>query len=222
MNSILKAFLTIAVIYFIGSLIMFLLFMIIIIMAARANSHSTISSNSPYKHKHKQPNGIVFFDIDDTLSNMPMKDRDNIIRYCIDKGYDVGIITASNRPKWYVINHDGTPNTELSPWMSPILARQIFDTNFKTYNTMSLTAGTNVPFPAFPIHPKMYGWKKGWQMNKAIEENGYDRSKSFLFDDQPIVLQAASEICKDCNFILVDNNSPKSQLKLENIKLLIS
>jgi hypothetical protein len=166
--------------------------------------------------------GIVFFDIDSTLSDMPITDRDDVINYCIYKGYDVGIITASNRPVWYLVNSNGTPNYNLSPWMTPTMADVLTDTNFETYNTMTLTGGKYLQFPNFPESCKMYGWKKGWQLNKAIEDGGYDRSKSYLLDDQVLVLQGVREVCSDVNLVLIDNTSIINTLDMSFIHRLLS
>ena len=171
--------------------------------------------------KNKLNTGILFFDIDATMSDMPVNDRDFVMQYCVNKGYDIGIITASDRPKWYLVNEDGSPNYEFSPWITPIMSKILFDTKFKNYNTMTLTGGRIERFPYFPEDRKMYGWKKGWQMDKAIIDGGYDRSKSYLFDDQMIVLDAVSEICHGVNLILVDNTYSNRTLDMSMIGRLL-
>jgi len=170
---------------------------------------------------YPRSNGIVFFDIDYTLSNMPECDRETIIQHCIDKGYDVGIITASNRPIHYLVNCDGTANKELSPWLSNTLAKYLHDTNFRTYNTMSLTTGVELPFPNFEYDHRMYGLKKGWQMKVSIDKFRYNKSKCYMFDDQKIVLDSANDICDGVNYIHIDNNNPFRQLNISLIKRLI-
>lgn len=165
--------------------------------------------------------GVVFFDIDDTLSTMRMCDQDDIIQHCLDKGYDVGIITASDRPIDYLVNRDGTANKDKSPWMSGKLARYLHDTGFRTYNSRSLTRGIPSSFPNFRRDARMFGWKKGYQMRVAVDEFGYDPSKSYLLDDQAIVLRAANEIYTGPNYIQIDNNDHTKQLNTVLIKRLI-
>lgn len=169
----------------------------------------------------RKTKGIIFFDIDDTLTTMVHSDQDIIIEYCINAGYDVGIITASDRPIHYIVNYDGTPNTQISPWMSKTLARYLYETNFRTYNTWSLTMGEKYKFPNFKHDKRIFGWKKGWQMEVAIREFGYDRRKCFLFDDQKLVLESARDVCVGPKYILVDNNSCDKQLDIKLIKYLI-
>lgn len=165
--------------------------------------------------------GIVFFDIDDTLTTMTESDREIVIQHCLDKNYDVGIITASDRPIEHVVNPDGTANVEISPWMPEKLARYLYDTDFQTYNSWSLTTGLNCPFPRFKLDNRIFGWKKGWQMEMSINEFGYDRSKCFLFDDQKLVLDSAKDVCKGVNYILVDNNKLTKRLNIGLVKRLI-
>lgn len=171
---------------------------------------------------YPESRGVVFFDIDYTLSDMPECDQETIIQHCLDRGYDIGIITASDRPIHYLVHCYGTANKELSPWMSNTMAKYLHTTNFRTYNTMSLTTGIELPFPNFPYPSiRMYGWKKGWQMKVAIDKFGYDKRKCYLFDDQKIVLESANDICSGVNYIHIDNMDPAKQLNISLIKRLI-
>ena len=169
----------------------------------------------------EEKKGIVFFDIDNTLTDMPEQDRESIIHACISAGYDIGIITASMRPKEYLVNSDGSPNLAMSPWMSIALANILTETNFSTFNTLEYTAGKYSPL-LIVNDPKTFGWRKGTQMKINIRNGNYDVKKSYLFDDQKIVLQAALEKCKGANMILVNNTIPELSLTTDRIVKILS
>lgn len=165
--------------------------------------------------------GIVFFDIDNTLSDMDLTQKEDIIQYCIDKGYHIGIVTASMRGPQHLVKPDGTVNYEHSPWMSENLANYLKKTNFKTFNSLIYTNGNeNVESPSFDRNEKMYGWRKGWQMCKQINEGGYDLNNSFLFDDQVVVLKGATEMCKNITPVLVNNTKVGLHLNMKRLKTL--
>jgi hypothetical protein len=165
--------------------------------------------------------GIVFFDIDNTLTDMPERDRESMIVAVTNAGYDIGIITASMRPKHYLVNEDGTPNLTASPWMSTALAKILVDTDFKTFNTLEFTAGKYSPIFRSP-DPKTFGWRKGLQMKTCIRNGNYNVKKSYLFDDQQLVLTAAKEKCPGARFVIVNNRVPELSLTTDRIMKILS
>jgi hypothetical protein len=171
--------------------------------------------------QEEETRGIIFFDIDNTLTDMPSQDYESIIIACVSAGYDVGIITASMRQKEHLVNADGTPNLTDSPWMSNTLANILTETDFRTFNTLEYTAGKYSPLMTV-TDPKTFGWRKGSQMKTVIRKGNYDIKKSYLFDDQPIVLSAAREKCAGANFVLVDNTIPQLKLTTDRIVKILS
>ena len=172
---------------------------------------SDLHKSVEYKNK-QDSKGIVFFDIDDTLSNMEMSEKDNIINHCINKGYKIGIITASLRTPSHVCNGKHA-DTEISPWASDSLCKQLHKDEFKLFNSLIYTAGSeNFEFPGNIKDQFFYGRQKGWQMIQTCQKNNIDISKSFLFDDNPDVLKGANMVNKDGVFVLVDNNSHNKKL----------
>ena len=162
---------------------------------------------------NKVSKGIVFFDIDDTLSNMDMREKDNIITHCIDKGYKVGIITASQRTPSHVCNGEYA-NTSISNWSSDSLCKHLENNNFELFNSLVYTTGSgDFKFPENIRDRFFYGKQKGWQMIQSCQKFNIDISKSFLFDDNLDVIMGASMINKNAKYVHVDNNNPGKKLQ---------
>jgi hypothetical protein len=165
--------------------------------------------------------GIVYFDIDDTLTTMTPEDKESVINYCIDKGYEVGIITASDRPIESLGTRNGSTSLTCPSWMPHKLYTCMENVDFETYNSQSLTSGLLISFPSFGDDIYSVGRKKGWQMILGASILGYMPSQTFLFDDNKDVITGASEINRYGKFIHVNNNIDKTTLSLENIKNII-
>jgi hypothetical protein len=160
--------------------------------------------------------GIVYFDIDDTLTTMESRDREEIIQHCIDKGYEVGIITASDRTidSLRFVEH----YTDVSRrWLPKTLYSHMEKNDFETYNSHSITAGTTIEFPSFGNDIYTVGRKKGWQMTLGAGILGVVPSKTFLFDDNKDVINGAKLMNPYGKFTHVNNNVYSSTLSLEMI-----
>lgn len=158
--------------------------------------------------------GIVYFDIDDTLTTMKPDDKESIIIECLQNGFGVGIITASDRPIDYVCVHDKA-NKLMSPWMPHALCEWMSIRNFDTYNSMSLTAGEKIKFPYFDS----YGGKKGWQLEHGRKLFGVDTT--ILFDDNSEVIREAMFYSPKSLYVHIDNANSDKQLDLELIQNII-
>jgi hypothetical protein len=160
--------------------------------------------------------GIVYFDIDDTLTTMETDDREKIIQHCIDKGYEVGIITASDRTidslRFVEIFTDVSKR-----WLPKTLYSYMKTNDFETYNSYSITGGTRMEFPSFGNDIYTVGRKKGWQMTMGSGILGVMPSKTFLFDDNKDVIDGARQMNPYGKFIHVNNNVDSSTLSLEMI-----
>ena len=172
-------------------------------------SKKSVSSFLKRKSKLK---GIVYFDIDDTLSTAHFHNKDEAIEAILDKGYGVGIVTASDR----TINDvcfGNQANEQLSPWMPNALCDWMASRDFNTYNSRSLTAGKKTTFPHFGGMYEEIGRKKGWQMKNGMDLFGLkDDSSVILFDDNARVIQDAMQYFPQGKFVNVNNNNPQSAL----------
>ena len=156
--------------------------------------------------------GIVYFDIDDTLSTARFDDKNKAINSILEKGYGVGIVTASDRP----INHvcsGNQANKQFSPWMPDALCDWMSNRDFDTYNSWSLTAGKKTEFPHFGGMYEEMGHKKGWQMKSGMDLLGIENASNvILFDDNTRVIEDALQYFPQGRFINVNNNNPPSTL----------
>jgi len=153
--------------------------------------------------------GIVYFDIDDTLSTAQFDDKNKAIDTLLDNGYGVGIVTASDR----TINdvcYGNRANQQLSPWMPDSLCGWMSSRDFNTYNSRSLTAGKKTTFPHFGGMYEEIGRKKGWQMQQGMDLFG--TSNVILFDDNARVIEDAQQYFPQGKFVNVNNNNPQSAL----------
>ena len=181
-------------------------------------SRKSVSSYSDRKSKLK---GIVYFDIDDTLSTALFHNKDKAIKSILDKGYGVGIVTASDR----MINHvcsGNKANRQFSPWMPNALCDWMSNHDFDTYNSRSLTAGKKTEFPHFGGMYKEIGQKKGWQMKHGMDLLGIeDASNVILFDDNTRVIEDALQYFPHGRFVNVNNNNTQSSLTNEMVDFII-
>lgn len=203
------------------NLIIFILivFAIVLLIKLFKPRHSISEFRNINEKKYQ---GIVFFDIDDTLTNTT-ENTDELVKFCLENNYKVGIITASNRPKTYVCNGNKKNNVN-SPWMSDVLCDYMSKNKYSTYNTLSLTNGEDVNLPYFGSNKeyKRYGRQKGWQMIESARKNNIDPSNSYLFDDNIEVLNSAREVNPVGNFIHVDNNVTHETLNIQMLKRVLN
>lgn len=169
-------------------------------------------SVSSYSNRKSKLKGIVYFDIDDTLSTAHFDDKNKAIKAILNKGYGVGIVTASDR----TINdvcHGNRANQQFSPWMPDALCDWMSKRDFDTYNSRSLTAGKKTPFPYFGGMYEEIGQKKGWQMKHGMDLfEVEDASNVILFDDNRTVIEDALQYFPQGRFVNVNNNYLPSAL----------
>jgi hypothetical protein len=102
------------------------------------------------------------------------------------------------------------------------LCQHMNNNKFRTYNTMSLTAGNRIYFPNFNNSTyDAYGLKKGWQMKKGAEMFGINPSSTFLFDDNQSVILAAKTKNPHGTFVYVNNNIPDHTLNIKMVKSIV-
>ena len=190
--------------------------------SSRASTLITTSDDSqpdPFKNKPSKISGIVYFDVDDTLTNMPDEDRERIIRHCVDRGYKVGIITASMRTPGHACTETGDSGAY---WSSNSLCNELKNDKFKLFNSLLYTSGDrNFIFPSFGNGMTVYGRQKGWQMLESSRQFGVDPSNTYLFDDNKSVLVGAEEINPTGNFVYVNNNTQTNTLDYNMISRII-
>jgi len=183
----------------------------------------TNKNNFVHRGKLNSKKGIVFFDIDDTLSTIPKQKNQEIIKHCIENGYDIGIVTASKRPINYVCNNSQT--NHMSQWAPDILCEELHKHNFVTYNSHVVTTGeefsiSNAPQYNFDKH--IYGKLKGWQISETLRRMnnynlpGYD---VILVDDNIDVLNGASQIVPFLRKVHVNNNITSQTLSEQILNL---
>jgi hypothetical protein len=137
----------------------------------------------------------------------------------LDSGYEIGIITASDRS---IRDICGVNNEPFNTWMSPLLCRYLNSNGFYMYNSYTLTAGADIPFPNFGNDTsRSTGRKKGWQMKVGGWMLGIDQENVFLFDDNIDVIEGAHDENRRGNFIYVDNDTDMFALSIERVKDII-
>lgn len=159
--------------------------------------------------------GIVYFDIDKTLTTSTKQENNKIIKFCIDNGFAVGIITASNRR---VSNLCFELNTfEQSAWMPDILCTQFKETNGKMFNSAVEVDGKEITstYPLNYPHGKSQGFIKGFNMIFGRNKNypNIPDNRIVLFDDQQLVIDDVHIFNKNLQTQLV-----KNKLTLELVK----
>ena len=182
-------------------------------------SKKSVSSYS--NRQSSKLKGIVYFDIDDTLSTARFDVKDKAIESILNKGYGVGIVTASDRTIDDVC-HGNRANQQFSPWMPDAMCDWMSSRNFDTYNSRSLTAGNKITFPHFGGTYEEIGRKKGWQMKYGMHSLGInDASNVILFDDNAAVIEDALQYFPHGRFVNVNNNNPQSALTNKLVDFII-
>ena len=171
------------------------------------------STNDGYANTPPKLSGIVYFDIDDTLTNMPAEDKERIMEHCVEKGYKVGIITASMRSPSNICSDTGGSGVH---WAADSMCTELKKDNFELFNSLLYTGGkTDFKFPSYPYDSLFYGRQKGWQMLESSKKLGVEPANTYLFDDNQNVLVGAKEINPYGNFIYVNNDVPNGEYKLD-------
>lgn len=128
--------------------------------------------------------GICYFDIDRTLTTA--RDGDQIIRECLSRGYDVGIVTASSRRRFHVCRN----GVQTEPWMPPILCQMLDASHGALYNSTTELGGSTA-LPSAYLQGNTVGGAKAYAMT-ACRDRVYPHlpdSSLILFDNDPIVLR---------------------------------
>jgi hypothetical protein len=127
--------------------------------------------NTPHSKR-----GICYFDIDGTLTHM-QGNGEEIIQECIDKGFAVGIVTASGRTPEMVCEGDRSK----VPWMPDNLCKYMNNNDFITYNSKRNLSGT--PFNGYKNNN--HGFIKGFQMSYTRDQHfaGVPDKCLVLFDN---------------------------------------
>jgi len=129
-------------------------------------------------------NGLCLFDIDGTLTTGTQNEE--VVQYCIDKGYAVGVATAGSIY---------TPaNLQSYKWMPNNLYDFMNKHDFDTFNNVASGVLNGIHNPSaynkiLKLKPQDVSWP-GWFKGFALERTGSlydikDPSKLFLFDNDP-------------------------------------
>ena len=185
------------------------------------NNENFVNETSSLIHNQEQqieeglirPLSLVYFDIDDTLTNADPEEVNMIIKFLTEeRNCIIGIITASRR----TINHvcfEGETNKYFD-WVPKNLCVALNKNNFKTFNSHIVEAGeTTEPYLQWD-----FGMKKGQQMKKGQKQHNIKPEDVHLFDDNINVLKQAQKVMPGSNFHIVDNNNCRLNLTLNRIK----
>lgn len=206
------------------TIILLVIFLSVIILFSLILSEKIVIRSKFAHKKNTRKKGIVFFDIDDTLSTIPKEENHKIIKHCIDSNYDIGIVTASKRPINFVCNNY-TPSN-ISRWAPSILCNKLQENNFKTFNSLVVTSGQ----PYYILNEAykydkdkyIYGKLKGLQILKTIQQMNIENLKNYdviLVDDQLDVLEGAKQVAPFIRQIHVNNNNIKNRLSIKLLNL---
>ena len=144
--------------------------------------------------------GLCLFDIDGTLTTG--KENFEVVQYCLDKGYAVGIATAGSIYQ---------PSNLLDyTWMPSNLYGFMRSNNFNTFNNVAsgiLTGNQNSAAYTRTLKqkPDNVFWP-GWFKGLALERTGLlygiqDPSMLFLFDNDPSFLTGVQQYNKDLRVV---------------------
>jgi hydroxymethylpyrimidine pyrophosphatase-like HAD family hydrolase len=144
--------------------------------------------------------GICLFDIDGTLTTC--KENEQVVQYCIDKGYAVGIATAGS-----IYNQS---NISSFNWMPKNLYEFMKKNNFDTFNNVAsgiLAGRYNYAEYTKTLDNKPYNifWP-GWLKGVALENAGRiykikNPKKLILFDNDPNFINGVRHYNKNLNVI---------------------
>jgi hypothetical protein len=129
--------------------------------------------------------GICYFDIDGTL-NDPLDNTEDMMQECLDKNFDIGIITASTRTLQHICDENNNPKEFGIP---KILCDHLHKNNGTTFNSLvEITGNKTLPFN-YPRR-EHYGVGKAFSMiqgRDTLHPNIPDKCV-VLFDNDPSVL----------------------------------
>jgi hypothetical protein len=160
-----------------------------------------------------RPLSLVYFDIDDTLTNADPEEVNMIINFLTEeRNCIIGIITASRRTINHVCFEEET--NKYFDWVPKNLCVALNKNKFKTFNSHIVEAGeTTEPYLEWD-----FGIKKGQQMKKGQKQYNIKPEHVHLFDDNIRVLKHARQVMPHSKFHIVDNNNFRSKLTLNRIK----
>lgn len=166
--------------------------------------------------------GIVYFDIDGTLTSVnDIKETELIIDECLKRNYMVGIITASTRTI-----SDLKPND----WMSENFYSHLKDHSFITFNSFYTIAGNSnenityfldqlaKDFNVFSA--ENIGKRKGVQMYygwRYLTGENVNPNRIILFDDLFWVLKYAQTEFPNGTFVHVSRENPLNHNLVKNV-----
>ena len=160
--------------------------------------------------------GLILFDIDGTLTTG--KENYNIVQYCIDKGWAVGICTAN--PGYRM------DNLLYFDWMPKNLYNFIADNDNITFNNVGSKILMGEYNPDIYLNNvnlnlniyEQYGYFKGISLEKTGEMlNIINPSKLILCDDDSSYIRGFNSYNNDLVIICAGNNCG-GELTLEKIK----
>lgn len=134
-------------------------------------------------HLHNKYKGLVLFDIDDTLTTG--LDNYNVVQYCIDAGWAVGICTAGS-----IYNMDNLKKYPYNRWMPSNLWNFIHENKNITFNNVmsGVVRGERFNYNTLPV--RNYGYWKGYALEQTGKALGItDPKRLILCDDQISYIQ---------------------------------
>lgn len=163
---------------------------------------------------------LLLLDIDNTLTDINPSESTRLLNAAIDNGYELGVITASDRPIEMLCN--GRVGNEIrSPFMPDILCERIYNNNYKTFNTYSITLG-NPDYPrsefVYSTNPYKYGLRKGKQAQQSKDDMKFDQV--IILDDQKIVCDSINKTTDDNILaIQINNKNLRDSVSISNPSL---
>jgi len=139
-------------------------------------------------------NNYVFLDLDLTITDIHPDVTTRFINYVLANGFNVGVVTASNRPIEMLCSDD-TANTQMSPFMPDILCRELFKSDNIHYNNYTTTMGTQTPLNHEALNIQdvyMYGRRKGVQLLLSKQQLKADHI--IMLDDQHVVCEGINQV----------------------------
>lgn len=171
------------------------------------------------KFTHGANKKLLLVDIDDTLTNINPVTSTEVLKFAVTNGYDLGVITASNRPPQMLC--DGARgNKSQSPYMPDFLCEYLHRTDYKTYNNYTMTMGQ--PHDIDRTHPYLdvnnrykYGWRKGVQASIVRDALNFD--EVVILDDQRVVCDGINHSTNDqITAFIVDNKIPDQSVDIHH------
>ena len=157
---------------------------------------------------------IIFFDIDDTLTNLSDYNRLHLLDCVCSSNTIIGIATASQRPLFLM--------REDEYWMPNNMICNLDLYHNSTINTDLLTGGIIIPFPSFGNSERKFGYKKGYQIDIVSKNFSIIPENVHLFDNDINVLLGVKEKYPKFNCHLVNNDKHLLQLSNSRVKNIYS